>query len=109
MRKVTSAIAGVSLIASLALNGYFLFRPSGSSDALGSIDAPWASKALRYRADQEHVPVDAISRLNRASVIYFTNQVCVGLSPSVGVAGGRSVVCFDVRTGKVLKSEAVGE
>lgn len=109
MRKVTLLIAGIFLIASLLLNAYLLLRPSGTSGALAPADAQWVSKALHHRSDQEHVSVEAISRLNRASVIHFTDQVCIGLSPAAGVAGGRSVVCFESRTGRVIKSEAVGE
>jgi len=109
MRKVNFLVVGILLVVSLLLNGYLLWRSSGASDVLSPADAQWVSKALQHRADQERVPVETISRLNRASVIRFTDQICVGLSPAVGVAGGRSVVCFDSQDGRAVRSEAIGE
>ena len=109
MRKVVFIGASLVLSASLILNGYLLTNSRLGDRPLTPQDSQWVFQALRHRAEQERVPVDTMRRLNQAAVVHFKEQVCVGLSPSAGVAGGRSVVCFDETTRRIVRSEIVGE
>lgn len=108
MRKM-SLIVGSVLLASLLLNVYLFAGRCRMSRAPTPADAQWTAQAELYRAEQEQVPVEVIRRLNQAAIVYFKDQVCVGLSPAIGVVGGKTAVCFDPKTRKVVRDESTGE
>jgi len=66
-------------------------------------------KAQAWKAKREGASVEAIARLTQPSVIYFSKATCVQLKPAPGVAGGRTVICFDKQSGAVVNVEEIGE
>ena len=109
MRKVIFILAVAALAVSLFLNIHLWFGLGRNDRQPRSGDTQWATKALEVRATREHAPIEVIEQLNDTAVVHFKEQVCVGLAPAGGVAGGRSVICFDRSSGRVTRDESLAE
>lgn len=103
-------IINALLALSLATNAYlFTSLRTHGDEEMSRGDRRIAERALNERAGQESVPLATIERLNRATVVHFSQETCVELSPAAGVVGGSTIFCYDKRTEAPTRNEKVGE
>jgi hypothetical protein len=72
-------------------------------------DASFEQAAYIEAARFEARPVEKMRAYFIPITMTFNSEKCVELRPRKGVYGGHSIFCFDIKSGRLLRKEQVGQ
>lgn len=108
--KINHPILVISLLfISIIGNVYQYYSRPRSAARMSESDKSFVAKAVSLNAKRDKASEATVARLTTPTVINFRTKTCVQLAPAWGVVGGRTIVCFDRKTGAVSDMEEIGQ
>ena len=110
MRKAGASFClAVGLVLSLGANIYLVMFSLPPVWPINEQDKGFIKRTILIESVWQHGSVEDTIRLTDSSIVHFINETCVELHNAPGVVGGKTVTCFDEKSGEVTKRKKIGQ